>query len=347
MRNQFFTLLFILLLVNGLGGCSAKNTNSDSKSGTHVTYYTDEANVDGGETLTGKSEDKKKIDHPQSDPKPKPLVHFRKRIDLIKDSDWFNIPASYAQCTGHQDHFGVMRMVEYPMETHFEIKPLNQVIENAVQNERVVNPYSWFIGNGPIYNRDGTPNGYVVSNGLESAALDCTIYKSSTENIGKENSVFVKYHPRKKNADGTFKVENRFQYKVVATDLLCSRFQNKIEAEGEDLMDPSQIIFAFQSGPGVLRNGENLLFNYNQPADFRSYLGVTEKGKPVLVEARGKIGSYCLGEFLKTKGVVDLIHRDSNVSDASFVLGPDLIEDSQKPNPSAKAASLLIISAPR
>ena len=206
-------------------------------------------------------------------------------------------------------------------------------------------PNARYIGNGPIFMEDSRSNGYVKSGGKVISPLDCVHFRTNPGNVGHENSVFVKYLP-KAHSDSD---DSDWKYRVVPADFLCRQFQPRVsetkQEPAEDLVEEAQIDFAIQSGPGVLRDGKNLLAGYNAGAPYRSYIGVNRDGNPVVIEADGQIGSYCLGQYLVTQGIQDLLHRDSFISDAAYRDSPGgAVTGYFSANPNAKAASLLVIA---
>ncbi|MBC7692634.1 MAG: hypothetical protein H7222_12805 [Methylotenera sp.] len=285
-------------------------------------------------------------------------------------SSWVAMSPAEAQCTPGAEAAGAFAHVKissYSKTKSFTIEPLSARQVDAVANASKTHTSADYIGNGPIFMKDSKPNGYVKSGGKVISPIDCVNYRSNSGNLGKENSVFVRYHARKRPYTSTSGYESEWKYRVVSTEFLCAQLQpvpyvdymtskgiknvesflgsnKKWEKDGEDLVEGGQIDFAMQSGPGVLRDGENKLEGYNSAARFRSYIGVNNDGEPVVVEADGSIGSYCLGQYLKARGIRDLLHRDSEIADAAF-RGPDgKMTGYPTPNPGSAASSLLMIS---
>jgi uncharacterized protein YigE (DUF2233 family) len=267
---------------------------------------------------------------------------------------WVALTPAEAQCTDGaktKGHAAKVRISTFSKDAPISIEKLAQPTANAV-SIAMEKTYvqARYIGNGPIYHADGSANGYVVSGGEEKSKLNCIPHKREEGNIGVHNSVFVRYHLRKiPYTAGKYSYD--WKYKMISQEALCAQFypaagaKAKTEADGEDLVEKGQVDFAMQSGPGVLQAGKNLLEgeNYNEGEKNRSYIGVNKDGSLVIVEAEGLIGSYCMGQYLKGKGVVDLLHRDSNVSDAAFRDDDEAISGYPTKNPDAKAASLLVL----
>lgn len=274
---------------------------------------------------------------------------------------WHPVPTKFAQCTpgaASQGHSAKVRIATYTKDYQFSIEQLSSPTIGAVSSARKTHPNAKYIGNGPIYMTTGEPNGYVKSNGKVISSIDCVNFRTNSGNLGHENSIFVRYHPRK---------SPEWKYRVVSTEFLCNQLQpqpyvrwleskgtsdvqstlkrnKKWETDGEDLVEGGQIDFAIQSGPAVLRGGQNVLSGYNSATSNRSYIGINNSGQPVVVEADGNIGSYCLGQYLKSQGLRDLLHRDSFISEASFREDDGSTSGYPVKNSNAKAASLLIIS---
>jgi len=285
-------------------------------------------------------------------------------------SGWTAIPISEAQCTAgakSAGHYARVKVSTFSNSSQFAIEAVSPAKANAVQDARKTHPSANYIGNGPIY-MDGTnaPNGYVKSGGKVLNPMDCVKFRSNSGNLGKENGVFVRYRPR--TASGDLSTSGEWKYRVVSAEFLCNQLQpqpyvdwlqgqlpsgSDVEAElkarkrwepQDDLVNAGQIDFAIQSGPAVLREGQNLLTGYNSATSFRSYVGVNQQGLPVVVEADGNIGSYCLGEYFKKRGIRDLLHRDSYISDASYRESDGTTSGYPTQNSNAQAASLLMIS---
>lgn len=281
---------------------------------------------------------------------------------------WLPVPTEFAQCTPgarRQGHSAQVRIATYPKDYQFSIERLSSSTPDAVSSAIKSHPNAKYIGNGPIYMTTGAPNGYVKSNGKVLSPIDCVNFRTNSGNLGHENSVFVRYHLRKTPYGTGYQIE--WKYRVVSTEFLCNQLQpqpyvrwleskgasdvqstlkdkKKWETDGEDLVESGQIDFAIQSGPAVLRGEQNVLSGYNAATSYRSYIGVNKSGQPVVVETDGNIGSYCLGQYLKSRGLRDLLHRDSFISDASFREDDGSTSGYPVKNPNAKAASLLIIS---
>ena len=263
-------------------------------------------------------------------------------------SAWTVVPASDAQCTfgaKTEQHFAKIRISTFTPRSSFKLEVLPRPAADEVKNSVKSHPKALFIGNGPIFLENGKPGGYVKSMGKILSPLDCSRYRMSHQNLGKENSVFLRYHPRKLGNDPE-NAEAPWKYRVISSDSLCSilRPSSKAHQVADDLAEEDQIDFAIQSGPGVLRDGKNLLSGYNSATRFRSYIGVNDQGEPVVVEADGFIGSYCLGQYLLKQGIRDLLHRDSSVCDAVYREANGAMTTYPTGNPNARAASLLIIS---
>ncbi len=266
---------------------------------------------------------------------------------------WVALTLGEAQCTPSaktEGHAAKVRISTFSKDAPISIEPLAQPSATGVSDGIKTYVQATYVGNGPIYRKDGKPNGYVVSGGEQISPLDCTQYKNEKGNLGVQNSVLLRYRLRKAPYTAGSYGYN-WKYKMVTTEALCAQFHPaagakvKSEADGEDLVEAGQVDFAMQSGPGVLQGGKNLLevSTSNTAAKNRSYIGVDKNGQLVVVEADGKIGSYCLGEYLKAQGVQDLLHRDSNVSDAAYRDDAGTITGYPTKNPDAKAASLLIL----
>ncbi len=292
------------------------------------------------------------------------------QVRQASPSSWVTVPIQDAQCTAgakSANHSAKIRISDFNKRTNFSVEPYSSPKSNAVKDAMQSHPKAKYVGNGPIYMEgSNSPNGYVKSNGKVLNPIDCVKYKSNTGNLGKENSVFVRYRPR--TSSGEMSTSGDWKYRLVSTEFLCNQLQpqpyvdwlqgqlprgSDVQTElkkrkrwepQDDLVSSSQIDFAIQSGPAVLRDGQNLLDGYNSATSYRSYMGVTNNGDPVVVEADGNIGSFCLGQFLKAQGVRDLLHRDSFISDAAFREGNGNVTGYPSVNPNAKAASVLIIS---
>jgi len=275
-------------------------------------------------------------------------------------SAWKDVPQATAQCTEgarKQSHYAKVRISTFHKDYRFSIELLSTAAPNVVNTAMALHPNAHYIGNGPIFMEDSHPNGYVRSEGKTLAPLDCVHFRSNHGNVGHENSVFVRYLPKGHGMTNS----DVWKYRVVSADFLCRQLQPKAYVDwikahpdsgakldrdtADDLLDESQIDFAIQSGPGVLRDDKNLLAGYNAGAPYRSYIGVNHDGNPVVVETDGLIGSYCLGDYLLTQGIRDLLHRDSFISDAAYrESAGGQVTGYPTPNPNAKAASLLVIS---
>lgn len=285
---------------------------------------------------------------------------------------WVPLTPAQAQCTPgarKEGHHAKVRLTLFPKDVVLQIVPLPNASDGVVKSAIRRYPRAMYVGNGPIFMDDGKPNGLVKSQGRTYMPIDCFAYRTNTGNLGRDNAVFVRYRPRKGPPHQAGRYENEWRYRVISSQRLCSQFQTddylywlksqnvsaesinsilrsgkKSELEGEDLVEPGQIDFAIQSGPGVLIGGNNMLEGYNRATGFRSYIGVNENGDPVILEADGNIGSYCMGEYAKSQGVRDLLHRDSFVSDAVYRETDGTITGYPSENRSAAAASLLVIS---
>lgn len=113
---------------------------------------------------------------------------------------WLPIPTKFAQCTpraASQWHSAKVRIATYSKTHQFRIERLSSPTTDAVSSARKTHPNAKYIGNGPIYMTTGEPNGYVKSNGKVLSPIDCVNFRTNSGNLGHENSIFVRYHPRK------------------------------------------------------------------------------------------------------------------------------------------------------
>ena len=150
-----------------------------------------------------------------------------------------------------------------------------------------------FVINGPLFEDNRTPvGGYILDGKTVKEFIDP---KGNSGNFGAANGIF--YHSK----DGKYG--------------LCSYDEwvaGKIESKDSDgfplVIDKNNIDFAFQNGPILMEQGENLRLRNDSQKD-RSGIGFKADGSLITIHANN-IGFHDFSELFKAQGCSDAMYLD-------------------------------------
>jgi len=254
---------------------------------------------------------------------------------------------------------GAYKIIPLPSFSKFELikNTSTEINNNFIETTMKSKKDAIFVGNGPLFNDDGSYRGLVINQSDDrpvninnvnclSALFDNIIPPSDNKNYHLNNGVFVKYHLKEEYQLEDGAVPQKIiteHYAIIPTLDYCNfvmpaDYKNHLKENSntdediknlkknelnENLKSVDQIEFAVQSGQmvelGDEEDEENFLLRINSDKiSTKIFLGIMSDLGPAIILVNSNIGLNCLSKVLMTSGIMSFLHLDSNIVDGIY-----------------------------